>query len=136
VDLTVMRGGKTRRIGVTIGSMPQQDVASAGAAPTTGPRDEPRIGLYLMPLTPELRSERGLPSDASGVVVSRVQPGSPAARSGIEAGSLISMVGQQNVDSPDQVSELVREAIEQKRPAVLLRVEQDGEQRFVAVPLS
>jgi serine protease Do len=136
VDLTVMRGGKTRRIGVTIGSMPQQDVAAAGAAPTTGPRDEPRIGLYLMPLTPELRSERGLPSDASGVVVSRVQPGSPAARSGIEAGSLISMVGQQNVDSPDQVSELVREAIEQKRPAVLLRVEQDGEQRFVAVPLS
>ncbi len=136
VNLTIMRGGETKRLGVVIGSMPTQDLAAAGPMPANSPRDEPRIGLYLSPLTPALRSERGLPSDAAGVVVSRVQPGSPAARSGIQPGSLISIVGQEPVHSPDRVAELVREAIEQGRPSVLLRVEQDGEQRFVAVPLS
>jgi hypothetical protein len=30
----------------------------------------------------------------------------------------------------------VREAAKQERPSVLLRVEQDGEQRFIAVPFA
>jgi thiamine pyrophosphate-dependent acetolactate synthase large subunit-like protein len=40
------------------------------------------------------------------------------------------------VTSPDDVARAVREAAEQDRPSVLLRVEQDGEQRFVAVPFA
>jgi len=102
------------------------------AAEDTGPR----IGLFLAPLTPEMRQERGLDADAPGVMVAQVETGSPAQRAGIKAGSLISMVGQEFVTSPDDVARAVREAAEQDRPSVLLRVEQDGEQRFVAVPFA
>jgi serine protease Do len=98
--------------------------------------DEPRIGLMLAPLTPALRAERGMGEDAVGVLVAQVEAGSPAARAGIEPGSLISMVGQDPVSSPDEVADAVRAAAKQERPSVLLRVEKDGEQRFVAVPFA
>jgi serine protease Do len=134
IEIEVIRGGKVRVIDVAIGRMPGEDIAARESPDATG--DEPRIGLFLAPLTPELRAERGLDEGAGGVLVARVEAGSPAARAGIEAGSLISMVGQQPVSSPDEVAEAVREAAEQDRPSVLLRVEQDGEQRFVPVPLA
>ena len=135
IDLKVIRGGKTRTLDVVIGSMPQDDLALSQpgeAAEEIGPR----IGLFLAPLTPEMRAERGLDADAPGVLVAQVEKGSPAQRAGIKAGSLISMVGQEPVKHPDDVARAVREAADQDRPSVLLRVEQDGEQRFVAVPFA
>ncbi len=135
IELEVIRGGTTRPIEVTIGSMPDDGLAMTKpgeAAEEAGPR----IGLFLAPLTPEMRQERGLDADAPGVLVAQVETGSPAQRAGIKAGSLISMVGQEPVTSPDDVARAVREAADQDRPSVLLRVEQDGEQRFVAVPFA
>jgi serine protease Do len=129
-----VRGGKVRVIDVTIGRMPGEDLAKS--EPAAADDDEPRIGLFLAPLTPELRAERGLAADAAGVLVAQVEAGSPAARAGIEPGSLISMVGQESVSSPDELAKAVRDAAEQERPSVLLRVEKDGEQRFVAVPFA
>ncbi|WP_462320249.1 Do family serine endopeptidase [Halochromatium sp.] len=134
IDLVLYRSGKTMTIPVTIGEMPSEDLAQA-ATDNEPAGDEPRIGLYLAPLTPELRAERGLDADASGVLVAQVAPGSPAQAAGIRAGSLISMVGQQAVTQPSQVVEAVKQAAASDRPSVLLRVEQDGEQRFVAVPI-
>lgn len=134
IELEVVRGGKVRVIDVTIGRMPGENLAKQ--VPAADEDDEPRIGLYLAPLTPELRAERGLTADANGVLVAQVETGSPAARAGIEPGSLISMVGQQSVSSPDELAEAVRDAAKQDRPSVLLRVEKDGEQRFVAVPFA
>jgi serine protease Do len=134
IKLEVFRGGQTRMIPVTIGEMPREDLAQT-ATDDEPAGDEPRIGLYLAPLTPELRAERGLEADAQGVVVAQVAPGSPAQAAGIKAGSLISMVGQQAVTKPSQVVEAVQQAAAEDRPSVLLRVEQDGEQRFIAVPI-
>ena len=46
------------------------------------------------------------------------------------------MVGQETVKTPDEVIEHVKEAAEQKKSAVLLRVEYRGQNRFVAVKLA
>jgi serine protease Do len=134
IELQVFRSGDTLTIPVTIGEMPSDGQASnaAGEEPAG---DEPRIGLYLAPLTPESRAERGIDADAAGVLVTQVAPGSPAQAAGIRAGSLISMVGQTPVTRPSQVVDAVKQAAASDRPSVLLRIEQDGEQRFVAVPL-
>jgi serine protease Do len=134
IQLQVYRAGETLSIPVTIAEMPSDDMAQA-ASGNEPAGDEPRIGLYLAPLTPELRAERGLSADASGVLVAQVAPGSPAQAAGIRAGSLISMVGQQPVTQPSQVVDAVKQAAAAERPSVLLRIEQDGEQRFVAVPI-
>jgi serine protease Do len=135
IELEVIRGGKVRVLDVTIGRMPQDDLAMSKPG-EAAEDDGPRIGLFLAPLTPEMRQERGLDADAPGVLVAQVEKGSPAQRAGIKAGSLISMVGQESVNDPDDVARAVREAAEQDRPSVLLRVEQDGEQRFVPVPFA
>ncbi len=135
IELEVIRGGKVQVLEVTIGRMPQDDLAM-NQPDAAGDDDGSRIGLMLTPLTPEMRQERGLDADTAGVLVAQVEPGSPAQRAGIRAGNLISMVGQEPVTDPEDVARAVREAAQSNRPSVLLRVEQNGEQRFVAVPFA
>jgi serine protease Do len=119
---------------VTIGRMPGDETLAQSDTPSAGDAAQPRLGLYLAPVTPELRKEQGLSAESEGVYVARVEPGSPAEQAGIQAGSLISMVGGEPVTSPEQVVAAVRQAAEDQRPAVLLRVEKDGKPMFVAVP--
>jgi serine protease Do len=136
MKLDLVRDGKPMTLSVTIGRMPGDETLAQADRPSAGDADQPRLGLYLAPVTPELRKEQGLNPESQGVYVARVEPGSPAEQAGIQAGSLISMVGGAPVTSPDQVVSAVRQAAEDKRPAVLLRVEKDGRPMFVAVPFA
>lgn len=134
--LVVSRDGQSREVVVRIGQMPGEGARIAlGDAAGQGD-DQPRLGLYLAPLTPETRQRAGLSAEQTGVLVARVEPGSPAAKAGIEAGSLISMVGSERIDSPDQLVAAVRRAFEAQEQTLILRVEQDGRILFVAVPLA
>jgi serine protease Do len=131
--VAVQRDGAETTLDLVIGAMPaEEQVAVAPESPPGGP-SEPRLGLYLAPLTPETREAQGLGADAAGVLVARVEEGSAAERAGIRPGSLVTMVGQAQVTSPDEAANRVREAIGEGDRAVLLRIEQDGEARFVAV---
>ncbi|MBK5970431.1 MULTISPECIES: Do family serine endopeptidase [Thiorhodovibrio] len=131
-QIELMRGGQQLTLPVTIGQMPSDGQIAASGPSSSG--DQARLGIYLAPLTPETRSEFNLRPDTVGVLVAEVEPNSPAARAGIRAGTVISMVGQQPVNDPGQVVAMIRDAAAQGRPSVLLRVEQDGQQRFVPVP--
>ena len=74
--------------------------------------------------------------EGEGVLVTDVERGSPAARAGIRPGQIITMVGQQAVESPNDVADAVEAAAEAGRPSVLLMLEQRGAKRFVAVELA
>ena len=71
--------------------------------------------------------------ETEGVLVAGVQPGSPAAKAGITAGQVIHMVGQETVQTPEDVIARVQQAAADDKPSVLLLLEQNGQQRFVAV---
>jgi serine protease Do len=131
VDMEVLRNGKTRTLKVKIGqSEAEQQLAAAPAA-----TEEPaRLGVRLSELTPEIRERYRIESE--GVLVTDVERGSPAARAGIRPGQVITMVGQQPVDSPNDVTDAVEAAAEAGRPSVLLMLEQRGAKRFVAVELA
>ena len=69
-------------------------------APPRAPR-APRLtggylGVELVDLTPELRQHFGAPRDV-GVMVGRVEPGSPAARAGVEVGDVVTAIGDEPV---------------------------------------
>ncbi len=134
--LEVWRDGKRRQLSVTLGRMPEADRVAVAPSEDMEETNQPRLGLYLAPLTPELRAQKGLDADRTGVYVARVEPGSPASRAGIASGSLISMVGANPVDSPAQLLAAVRAAAEEARTSVILRVERDGQALFVAVPFA
>jgi len=70
-----------------------------GATPTTprgpaasAPEDGGKLGFSVRALTPALARRLGLPSDAKGVLVDAVEPGSPAEMIGLERGDVIEEV--------------------------------------------
>ncbi len=135
LTLGISRKGQTVDLPVHVGAQPK-DERVAAADDAANAAEKPRLGLALAKLTPELRARYKLEDDAQGVVVTRVLPDSPAARAGIRVGSVISMVGQEPVATPDEVIRQVGDAAREKRPSVLLRVELDGETSFVPVQLA
>ncbi len=136
IDLEIMRDAQPRQVTLKVGQMPGDETQVALADNVEQDSDQPRLGLYLAALTPELRLRAGLSAEQTGALVARVEPGSLAAKAGIKAGSLVSMVGAEPIDSPDQLVAAVRGAFEAEQQTLILRVEREGRTRFVAVPLT
>jgi membrane-associated protease RseP (regulator of RpoE activity) len=65
------------------------------------------LGVGLTDLTPELRTHFGAPEDA-GVMVSKVEPGSPAEKSGVKVGDILTSVDGKEVKSSWDVMAKVR----------------------------
>jgi membrane-associated protease RseP (regulator of RpoE activity) len=87
--------------------------AAAGPSPerrTDGPVIEkfewsnakPRLGVAVLQLTPELRTHFGAP-DHSGVLVARVEAGSPAAKAGVQVGDVLVDVRGHSIDDAGDV---------------------------------
>jgi serine protease Do len=130
--LQVKRQGEIRELEIKIGNMPGDDVKVA-LADDAASTDTTTLGVYLSELTPEARQQYRIGKDTDGVLVTGVQQGSPAAKAGIEEGQVINMVGQQTVKSPQEVISRVQQAAAENKTSVLLMLEQNGMQRFVAV---
>jgi len=131
--LSIQREGREKSVDLVIGEMPSEELQAAVPTSEAGAPSEPRLGLYLAPLTPDARQAQGLDAGAKGVLVAGIEEGSAAEKAGIRPGSLVTMVGNQEVNSPEEAASRVREAIGDGDRAVLLRVEQDGQTRFMAV---
>ncbi|MBK1721695.1 DegQ family serine endoprotease [Thiocystis violacea] len=136
MQLEVLRRGKPLEVAVTVGQMPGDEGAVAAQDTPEQSGGAPRLGLYLALLTPDVRAQNGLSADQKGVLVAQVERDSPAAKAGIEPGSLISMVGAEPVDSPDQIVAAARKAADEGKQALIMRVERGGRTLFVAVPLA
>ena len=65
------------------------------------------FGVALLDLTPELRTHFGAPDD-SGVMVSKVEPGSPAEKAGVKVGDILTRLDGQAVKSAWAVSAKAR----------------------------
>ncbi len=84
----------------------------------------PRLGVMVMNLTPELRTHLGAANDR-GVLVARVEPGSPAAASGITVGDVIVDVqGRMVDDASDVVAALAAVESGKKLPVQIVRNKQ------------
>ena len=89
----------------------------------------------LAKVTPETRQQLGLSDDVEGVVITEVQPGSPAAAKGLQRGDVIVEADRKEISDPQMVASVVREAAERGDQAILLLVKRDGQSRFVALEL-
>jgi serine protease Do len=131
--LTIMRDGHERQITATLAVNPKADEAASNggsAAPS-----EDRVGLALVPLSPDARERLGVEPDVHGVVVANVAPGSRAASSGIMAGDVILRIGTTAVDSPSAAQAQIRAAQSANREAVPVLVMRDGSTTYLALQL-
>jgi serine protease Do len=114
VSLGIIRDGRNTEIDVTLGEMPKEGVETAGA-------EGEDWGLSVQDLTAEIAGRLGLDSSAQGVVVSGVQPGSPAAMAGLRPGDLIVEVNRQKIKNVQDYTEALRRSSADKSLLLLVR---------------
>ena len=112
VEVVVMRKGKEMTKTVTLGRLEDGEKQMAKAEEdATPPRRTSTaakaLGMSLAPLGDEARKTFKLKDSVKGVVVSGVEPNSPAAEKGLRPGDVIEEVNQQAVEKPADVSKAI-----------------------------
>lgn len=126
VELTIFRDGKTRSIAVTLGELP---LSAEAATPEAG-GGKALQGVQVQALTPDVAQQLGLPASTTGVVISAVDPSSPAAEAGLSRGDVIQEVNHKPVRSVAQYREALAGTDDQP---VLLLVNHGGITEYVVI---
>ncbi|HXA84403.1 MAG TPA: Do family serine endopeptidase [Candidatus Dormibacteraeota bacterium] len=101
VNLVVMRDGKSLSLPVTLESINKKsDETASNRGEGHG---KARWGVALENLNADMRDQMQLPSEVKGVLVTNVQPGSPADNAGISRGDVILEVNRRQVQTADDV---------------------------------
>ncbi len=106
VQLTVLREGRRRTVTAELAPLDKED---RGSTPES-PREQEKLGLAVRELTEEVADRLGLAEEEEGVVITRVQRGSPAARAGLRRGDLIIEIDREPVGSVREYREAMEEA--------------------------
>jgi serine protease Do len=126
--LKVIRDGREIDVPVVLGEQPSERRAAGSPA---APEPERALeGVAASNLTPQIRRQLDLPAGVTGVVVVRVDPGSPAAEAGLRRGDVIQEVNRRPVTS---VSEFERAVRQSGREPLLLLVYREGSTLFIVV---
>ena len=164
VDVVILRDGKEETVKVKLGQLqdtteekaatedPQAEDGDGGVvAPdddggtddqaqdqTPEVREAPQsvLGMNLVVLSNELRTEKGIAESVEGVLVASVDTGSPAEQKGMKPGDIIVEVGQDFMEVPGDV--LVRInglKSEGRKNAHMMVADAQGNLRVVALPL-
>ena len=101
-DLEVWREGKVMNVKVKLDEW-QQDAKNAA------PAHEGALGIQVRNISPEIRQRLHLDEDTKGVIVTKVEPNSPAEDSRLNEGDIILEIGQQKVTDAAAFKSLVAE---------------------------
>ncbi len=127
-EITVWRDRDEVELDVKIGAQSKTEkVADAGERGVQG--------MQLAELDDRTRAAIGVDNSIGGVVITKVERGSSAAKTGLRRGDVIVAVGNTSVNSPDEVAQLVNSAKSKDRKAVLMLMLRQGNELFVALPL-
>jgi serine protease Do len=119
VDFKIVREGKEQTITATLTTMPTAEVAQED------PTDEqPKWGMGVQDITPEMARQLELESD-EGVIVVQVAPGSPAAQAELRRGDVIRSVEREKISSTQDFMQAIRQT--QDKDQIVLRVQRDDQ---------
>jgi len=145
VQVVIIRKGqeetKTVKLGRLEDTDKQQQAAvdpdsSKNGAPADKSVVQKALGLDLANLSADLRKKHKIKDKVKGVVITGVDPNSPAAEKRLQPGMVIAEVQQQAVTSPaDLQQKLDKLKKDGKKSVVLLVVSPDGDPSFVALSL-
>jgi serine protease Do len=130
VSMKILRSGKEYTVKVIIAEMPRE---IAEVVPSQLPNDseaEALTGLTVMDLTKEIARQLGLYKDEKGVVVVKVEPGSPADEAEIKKCDIIKEIDRKKVDN---IGDFNRIASNMKRDETVLLFINRGGKRFYVI---
>ncbi|HEU5360632.1 MAG TPA: DegQ family serine endoprotease [Candidatus Deferrimicrobiaceae bacterium] len=126
VDVVVVREGKEVRIPVTIAEMEPE----AGQRRAAGPDLTKGLGLTVQDITPAIARHLDI-ENRKGVLVSSVEPGSPADDAGFREGDVIRAINRATVNDSKEFEALIKKMKEEK--TILFLVERGEGRIFLAV---
>jgi len=137
VKVTIWRDGKEVEVTLTVVAYNPSRPQPQPPAPEQ-PKPPPTVdalGLKIAKLTPDLRKQFSLPDAARGIVIVDVPQNSAGAAQGLRAGDLVAAAGNAPVASPDDLLQQVAAAKHADRKNILIRVEREGNFRFITMPV-
>jgi serine protease Do len=147
VPVKVLRDGAEKVFDITLGRLEAGEKIVAAELGTTSPMsgtDEPApppglselVGFEVAPLDEASRRDYAIAAEVAGVLVTAVTDGSDAYEKGFLPGLVIVEVNQRKIATVDQLTQMVGDARQAGRPAVLFKVtDPAGSSRFIAVKL-
>ncbi len=144
VPIELVRGGKRLSVSAVLAPRPAEAIVQ-GSAPT-GDDAAPvppgsaatreSLGISLLPLTPEVRTQLKLADNVQGVVVAGLNPSSDAAAQGFQRGDVILQINQLPTPSPAAAAAAVDAARRAGRDTVLVLVQRGpNPARYIGVKL-
>jgi serine protease Do len=124
VTMKISRDGKTLERQVKVGEM-EDNTTQVAKAPSGK-----KLGIAVQNLTPEIAKGMGLKNSA-GVVITEVEPGSPASEAGLQTGDVIREVNRKPVKNVEDFMQKVEKAKDQD--TVLLFIQRGQNNMFAAV---
>jgi Do/DeqQ family serine protease len=126
VPARIWRDGKAINLKLQIGSLDGQGANAQNPAATGSPLD----GAQLTDLDPQLRQSLRVPPGLDGAVVAQIEPGSPAARTGLQPGDVIFELNRQPVPGPRELLSALRQSPDSRH---LLRAWSRGNTRYLVI---
>ena len=141
IEIEVMRQREKKKFSVVIGRLDEEEdkMALGNDRPkeeTKKPDETSVLGLKLTPLTEELRKQFGFDEKLSGLIVTEIDPDSPAATKNLRVGDVITEAQQEEVKTAEGLSSVIEKVKKTGAKTIILLVEDSkGDTRFVGVPL-
>jgi serine protease Do len=141
LNLRVVHNGQLRNVTLTLVDLPKVESATAPKAeqpeqqsarqkPSTG-GEQPRLGVAIAEVTPEIAKDLKIPETTKGVVVANVEEDSAAADAGLQTGDIIQEVDRKSIKTIGDFRTSM--AQHSGTDPILLLVNRQGSTRFVAV---
>jgi serine protease Do len=126
--LDILRDGKPLTLKVTLGQRPENLAEQGGQSSGKAPEKSALRGVTVQNLTADIRNQLGVSPETQGVVVSQVDPDSPAAEA-LQRGDVIESINRQPVHNVDDFNRLAGQAAGQ----TLLRINRQGQGIYVVI---
>jgi serine protease Do len=127
VPVKLIRDGKEKTIQVSVGTL-SDDVVAAAQRPA--PEINEKFGMSVQNVTDDIAENLGL-SDKNGVLVSNVESGGAAEKSGIRRGDLIVEVNRKTITNVQGFEDTLKSV--KDKSSVLMLVKRGDNTLFVAV---
>jgi serine protease Do len=127
IKLSVWHDGKMQDMTIKLGELPEKSAKAEGEEASGNSALE---GVAVEEITPEIAQDLKLPAGTHGVVVTSVDPSSPAATTGLNRGDVIQEVNHKPVHNVEEYNQAITSS--GKKP-VLLLVNHGGRTTFIVV---
>lgn len=142
IPIELIRDGRRMTVNAVVGKRPsEEELAQSFEQNQPGADDqfnrppkqqgeglaERSLGLSVLPLTPQIARQLGVPDTTRGLVVNAVDGSSDAGTKGLQRGDIVLSANYRDVASVADLEAVVRQAKAANRVAVLLRVQRRGQ---------